>query len=59
MFKFNQISFKDALQKMDQDSYARLMEDVEKVKAIIEKGLTLFLESSSNMSRASYPGVEP
>lgn len=58
MFKFSQTSFKEAMEKLDQESYARLMEDVEKVKAIIEKGLTLFLESSSNLSRASYPGVE-
>ncbi len=58
MFKFNQVSFKEALEKIDQDSYARLMEDVEKVKVIIEKGLTLFLESSSNIARTNYPGVE-
>jgi hypothetical protein len=34
-----------------------LLEDIEKVKAFVEKALTLCLESSANMSRTSYPAL--
>lgn len=58
MFKFDYENFKGALKKVEEDSHAMLMEDIEKVKAFVEKGLTLFLESSSNEARLSYPGAD-
>lgn len=58
MFKFNYDSFKDALKASEENYHAQLMEDIEKVRALVEKGLTLFLESSSNSARVCYPGAD-
>ncbi len=58
MFKFNYDSFKSALKASEQEAHAVLMDDLERVKAFVEKGLTLFLESSANISCARYPGIE-
>lgn len=58
MFQFNQQEFKAALQKSQEENIAKLNEDIEKVKVWVEKLLTMFLESSTNISRVSYPGVE-
>lgn len=58
MLGFNYNSFKEALKRVEQENHLRLMEDIKKVKAFVEKALTLFLESSTNMSRVSYPGVD-
>jgi len=58
MLGFNYNNFKESLKKAEQENHARLMDDIEKVKAFVEKGLTLFLESNANMSRTSYPGVD-
>jgi len=58
MAGFNYNSFKAALRKVEEDNHARLMADIENVKAFVEKALTLCLESNANMARTSYPGVE-
>lgn len=58
MFQFNQQEFRAALQKSQEENISKLNEDIEKVKIWVEKLLTMFLESSTNMSRVSYPGVE-
>lgn len=58
MTGFNYNSFKEALKRVEQENHLRLMADIEKVKAFVEKVLTLCLESNANMSRASYPGVD-
>jgi hypothetical protein len=58
MIGFNYDSFKAALKRVEEENHARLMADIEKVKAFVEKALTLCLESSASMSRANYPGVE-
>lgn len=58
MIGFNYESFKLALKKAQEESHAVLMKDIEKVKAFVEKALTLCLESTSSVSRASYPGLE-
>lgn len=55
---FNYNKFKEALRNAEKENHARLMIDVEKVKAFVEKMLTLCLESSANLSRMNYPGVE-
>lgn len=55
---FNYKSFKEALLRAKEENHARLMEDIEKVKAFVEKTLTLFLESNANLSCMNYPGIE-
>lgn len=55
---FNYDRFKEALRKAQEDSYALVLKDIQIVKAWIEKALTLFLESSTNMARTNYPGLE-
>lgn len=55
---FNYKSFKEALLRVEQENHARLMDEIEKVKAFVEKSLTLFLESSANLARMDYPGIE-
>ena len=54
MLGFDYNSFKEALKKVQEENHVRLMQDIEKVKAFVEKTLTLFLESSSNMSKVNY-----
>jgi hypothetical protein len=58
MFKFNHESFKRSLDKAEQDASLCLKDDIEKVKACVEKALTMFLESSANNSQTNYPGIE-
>lgn len=58
MFGFDYDKFKAALLKAQEDSHAVLMQDIEKVRAWVEKALTLCLESNANMSRVNYPGVD-
>lgn len=55
-FDYNR--FKEALYKVEKDNHERLMAEIDKVKAFVEKGLTLCLESSASVSRTNYPGIE-
>jgi len=57
MLGFNYDSFKEAIKKVEQENYARLMNDIEKVKAFVEKALAMFLESNTNMTQVRYPSV--
>ena len=57
MLGFNYDSFKEALKKVEQENYARLINDIEKVKAFVEKALTMFLESNTNLTQVRYPSV--
>lgn len=58
MSGFNYDSFKEALRKVQEENHTRLLQDIEKVKAFVEKALTLCLESNANTARMNYPGVE-
>lgn len=58
MLGFDYNRFKEALKRVEEENHKRLMQDVDKVKATVERALTMCLESSANMSRANYPGVE-
>ena len=58
MFNFNYENFKGAQKEAGQENHNALMDDIEKVKAFVEKGLTMFLESSANRANTNYPGVE-
>lgn len=55
MIGFDYNSFKEALKRVQEERHALLLQDIQKVKAFVEKMLTLFLESSTNMSRVNYP----
>lgn len=58
MSGFNYDSFKEALKRVQDENHAKLLQDIEKVKAFVEKALTLCLESNANITRMNYPGVE-
>jgi hypothetical protein len=58
MAGFNYNGFKEALKRVQEENHAKLMQDIEKVKAFVEKALTLCLESNANISRMNYPGIE-
>lgn len=58
MTGFNYDSFKLALKRVQDENHVRLMQDIEKVKAFVEKALTLCLECNANTTRMNYPGVE-
>lgn len=58
MAGFNYDSFKAALKRAQDESYAILMKDIEIVKSHVERWLTLFLDSNANLSRMNYPGIE-
>ena len=58
MFNFNHESFKAALKKSEDENNNLLMEEIEKVKAFVEKALSLGLNCTASMSRAEYPGLE-
>lgn len=58
MFKFNYNSFKAALKNSEQVGHEELSQDLEKVKAWVEKALTLCLECNASQARTNYPGLE-
>lgn len=47
-----------AIKAFEEKRYAELKEDISKVKAFIEKILTLALECSSNTARTNYSGLD-
>lgn len=55
---FNYESFKRALKKVEEERFALLQKDIQQVKAWAEKMLTLSLESTANISRTNYSGVD-
>lgn len=56
MYSFEQL--KKALKKRDEVKYRLLRMEVRKVKAFIEKMLSLAFESTANQARTSYSGLE-
>lgn len=58
MSGFSYESFRAAVLKAKEESHIVLMEDIEKVKAFVEKALTLSLESNANIARMNYPGID-
>lgn len=53
----NYESFKAAVKTAEQEEHKALLFDIEKVKAFVEKALTLCLESSANKTLTNYPSV--
>jgi len=56
--RFNYENFKVALKKVEEERFELLKKDIEIVKAKVERILTLCLESSANISRTNYAGVD-
>jgi len=53
----NYNSFKEAIKSVEQENHKALLFDIEKVKAFVEKALTLCLESTSSKTLTEYPSV--
>ena len=58
MFNFNKANYEDAKLEAKKVENTLLMDEVEKVKAFVEKVLTACLESTANRTRVSYPGAD-
>ena len=56
MYSFER--FKEALRKREEDRFEALKAEVKKVRAVIEKILTMCLESTSNLARTNYNGLD-
>lgn len=50
--------FKAALKKGEEERFAELQNDVQKVRTIVEKLLTSFFESTANQAKTNYAGLE-
>lgn len=58
MFGFNHSKFKEAIKQVEEEKYSELTQDVNQVRAFIEKALSLSFECSAHSSRVNYPGIE-
>ncbi len=58
MYGFDFYKFKLAMKKVEEENYLKLQQEVKKVKVFIEKALEGMLESSANMARTNYAGLE-
>ena len=58
MLGFNYDSFKEALRVAEQKKHDEVRQDTQKVKAFVEKMLTLMFENTANMARTEYQGIE-
>lgn len=58
MFNFNREKFEGALKESEVRENELLINEVDQVKKFVEKALTLCLESTSNLARTSYPGID-
>lgn len=56
MYSFEK--FKEALKKREEERFQALKLEIKKVREIIEKILTKCLESSSNLARTNYQGLD-
>lgn len=58
MLGFDYIKFREAVEAAKAQKYEELKHDIEKTKQVIEKLLTLSLESNASVARRSYPGID-
>ena len=54
MARFNFEEFKLALKKREEERYAKLQEEIKKLRDNIEKVLTMFFESSTSKAQTRY-----
>lgn len=50
--------FKKALQEYEERRYTELKEEVKRVKAFVEKMLTVCFESTASQARSNYSGLD-
>ena len=50
--------FKNALKKAEDERHEELQNDVKKVRAAVEKFLKMAMESTANVARTQYTGLE-
>lgn len=50
--------FKNALKVAEEEKQEELMNDVRKVRAVVEKVLTMAMENTANVARTQYSGLE-
>lgn len=58
MLGFNYEKFKAALKKEEERKFQELKQDIAEVQLFFEKALDKFFNSTSNLSRMTYPGVD-
>ena len=54
MARFNFENFKLSLKKREEERYAKLQEEIRKLRDNIEKVLTMFFESSTSKAQTRY-----
>ena len=54
MARFNFEEFKLALKKREEERYAKLQEEIRKIRDTIEKVLTMFFESTTSKVQTKY-----
>ena len=57
MARFNFEKFKLALKKREEERYAKLQEEIRKLRDNIEKVLTMFFESTTSKAQTRYSGL--
>ena len=57
MRKFSFEDFKLALRKREEERYAKLQEEIRKLRDNIEKVLTMFFESTTSKAQTRYSGL--
>ena len=57
MTRFNFEDFKLALKKRDEERYAKLQEEIRRLRDNIEKVLTMFFESTTSKAQTRYSGL--
>lgn len=50
--------FKNALKKAEVERQEELQNDVKKVRAVVEKVLTMAMENTASVARTQYSGLE-
>jgi hypothetical protein len=58
MLGFSYEGFKRALYNVEEGQETKLANDLDQVKAFVEKCLTACLESTANQARTKYSGVD-
>ena len=57
MRKFSFEDFKLAMRKREEERYAKLQEEIRKLRDNIEKVLTMFFESTTSKAQTRYSGL--
>ncbi|MBP7212472.1 hypothetical protein KBA27_06525 [bacterium] len=58
MLGFSYEGFKKALYRVEEHDELKLQKDIENVKAFVEKCVAACLNSTANMARTTYSGID-